>query len=94
MDKYLIEMKEVSDSIEEVNVPLPKNVVVWYTLKNLPNEYEVLKQMILGDKLSTCSELEMLLLSEEMAHSVWKSGEKKSEALFHLPWPKQQQASL
>lgn len=43
MDKYLIEMKEVLDLIEEVNVFFFKNVVVWYILKNLLNEYEVLK---------------------------------------------------
>lgn len=84
MDKYLIEMKEVLDLIEEVNVFFFKNVVVWYILKNLLNEYEVLKQMILGDKLFICFELEMLFLSEEMVYLVWKSGEKKSEVFFYL----------
>ena len=43
IDQYLIEMKEITDLPEDASVPLPKDVVVWYTLKNLPKEYDILK---------------------------------------------------
>ena len=81
MDEYLIEMKEIADLLEDVGVPLPEDVVVWYTLKNLPKKYDIVKQMILCDTLPIYNKLEMQLLSEEMSIMVQKSDEKESEAL-------------
>ena len=43
MDEYLTEMKETKDLLEEAGVSIPKDVVVWYTLKNLLREYNILK---------------------------------------------------
>lgn len=61
---------------------LPKSVVVWYTLNNLPKEYEILKDMSFGDKLPSYTELEMRLLSEETSRKVHKIEEKESEVLL------------
>jgi hypothetical protein len=80
MDEYLTIMKETVDSLGDVGVPLPDPVVVWYMLKNLPKDYYILKQMVLGDKLPTYTELEMRLLSEEMAKKGY-ADEKEGEAL-------------
>ena len=67
-------------------MPLPEDLVVWYTQKNLPKEYDILKQMILCDSLPTYNKLELRLISEEMSRKVQKLDEKDVEALaasFH-----------
>ena len=43
MDEYLADMKEAADSLEELDVPLPEKILVAYTLKNLPPEYDMVK---------------------------------------------------
>ena len=43
MDAYLVDMKEAVDQMEEVEVGLPKKVIVYHTLKNLPSEYDTFK---------------------------------------------------
>ena len=43
MDEYLTEMREIVDLLDEAGVTLPEDVIVQYTLKNLPKEYDVLK---------------------------------------------------
>ena len=73
MDEYLTEMKETADLLEDAGVSLPEDVVVWYTLKNLPKEYDILKQMILCDSLPTYNKLELRLLSEEMSRKVQRT---------------------
>jgi hypothetical protein len=66
MDEYLTDMKEAVDLLEEVELPLPERILVFYTLKNLPKEYDVIKQIILNEsKLPTYLELELRLLNEE-----------------------------
>ena len=60
---------------------LPEDVIVWYTLKNLPKEYDIVKQMILCDSLPKYNKLELCLLSEEMSRKVQQTNEKESEAL-------------
>ena len=47
IDEYLMDMKEVTDMLEEVGLRLPESIVCYYTVINLPKEYEVIKQMIL-----------------------------------------------
>jgi hypothetical protein len=54
--------------MEEVNVGLHEKIIVYYTLKNLPKEYDMIKQVILNKrKLPSSLELESHLLNEEMA---------------------------
>jgi hypothetical protein len=67
MDDYLNKMKKLSDALEDIGVPLPELVVVWYTLKNLSKEYDILKKMILLDKLFSFENLELHFLFEEIS---------------------------
>ena len=43
MDEYLTKMREIADLLDEAGVTLLEDVIVWYTLKNLPKEYDVFK---------------------------------------------------
>lgn len=45
MDTHLIEVRELADIIEEVDINIPEDIIVYYTLKNLPKEYEIFKRM-------------------------------------------------
>lgn len=45
MDTHLTEVKEIANLLEEVDVVIPKDIIVYYTLKNLPKEYEIFKRM-------------------------------------------------
>lgn len=36
MDEHLTKVKNISDMLEEVNCGLPKDIIVYYTLQNLP----------------------------------------------------------
>ena len=65
MDKYLTEMKETADLLEEAGVPLSKDVIVWYTLKNLLKEYNIVKQMILCNSLPMDNRLELRHLAKK-----------------------------
>jgi hypothetical protein len=68
MDEYLADMREAADQLEEVEVGLPEKVIVYHTLKNLPREFDTIKQVILSTKPQpTYLELESRLLNEEMA---------------------------
>lgn len=46
MDECLADMKEATDLMEEVAIPLPNSTIVYYTLKNLLCEYDVIKEII------------------------------------------------
>ena len=50
MDAYLADMKEAANQMEEVEVGLPEKVIIYYTLKNLPSGYDMLKQVILHER--------------------------------------------
>ena len=66
MDEYLADMKEAADSLEELDVPLPEKILVAYILKNLPPEYDMVKQIIMNErKLPSYLDLEARLLNEE-----------------------------
>nr|PNR44679.1 hypothetical protein PHYPA_014449 [Physcomitrium patens] len=83
MDEYLVSMKEAADEMEERDVGLPKPEVVYYTRKNLPRDYKIIKQMILNKKkLPTFLELEARLLNEENTRKVRADSENKGEALL------------
>jgi hypothetical protein len=44
MDVFFIDVKEVVDLLDsEVDVTLPKNIIVYYIVQNLPKEYEMFK---------------------------------------------------
>ena len=99
MDAYLADIKEAVDQMEEVEVGFPKKVIVYYTLKNLPSDYDMVKQVILHEgKLPTYIELEARLLNEEMNRC--NSTHEEPEALAtshygfsrrsHTRWPQNQ----
>ena len=68
MDAHLTEIKEIANLLEEVEVKLPEDIIVYYTLKNLPKEYEIFKRMqISGQSLPSYEQLEAKLISEETA---------------------------
>ena len=80
MDAYLVDIKEATDHMEEVEVGLLEKVIVYHTLKNLPSEYHTFKQVILHEiKPSTYLELEACLLNDEL--NKWNSGQDQSKAL-------------
>ena len=66
MDAHLTEVKEVANLLEEIEVNIPEDIIVYYTLKNLPKEYDIFKRMqIAAQKLPTYEQLEAKLISEE-----------------------------
>ena len=68
MDAHLTEVKEIANLLEEVEVVIPEDIIVYYTLKNLPKEYEIFKRMqIAGQSLPSYEQLEAKLISEETA---------------------------
>lgn len=83
MDTHLTEVKEVANLLEEVEVNIPEDVIVFYTLKNLPKEYEIFKRMqIAAQTLPTFEQLEAKLISEETALKMENEQKEDSEALF------------
>jgi len=83
MDSHLIEVKEVASQLEEVEVKLPEDIIVYYTLKNLPKEYEIFKRMqIAGQSLLTYEQLEAKLISEETSIKLENQQKDDGEAFF------------
>ena len=66
MDVHLTEVRDIANLLEEVDVNIPEDIIVYYTLKNLPKEYELFKRMqIAAQTLPTYEQLEAKLISEE-----------------------------
>lgn len=83
MDVHLTEIKDVADSLEEVEVNIPEDIIVYYTLKNLPKEYEIFKRMqIAAQSLPTFEQLEAKLISEETSIKMEKQQKEEGEAFF------------
>ena len=83
MDEHLTEVKEIANLLEEVDVIIPEDIIVYYTLKNLPKEYEIFKRMqIAGKKLPTYEQLEAKLLSEETSIMMETQQQEEGEALL------------
>ena len=83
MDTYLTEVRNVANLLEEVEVNMPEDVVVYYTLKNLPKEYEIFKRMqIAAQTLPKFNQLETKLISEETALKMEARQQEEGEALF------------
>ena len=83
MDVHLTEVKEVANLLEEVDVNIPEDIIVYYTLKHLPKEYEIFKRMhISAQTLPTYEQLEAKLISEETALKMEEQQKEDGEALF------------
>jgi hypothetical protein len=67
MDKYLINVKEATNLLEKLNIPLLKSKIVYYTLKYLPQKYDILKHVILSKTLPTFWKLNLQLLVKRLA---------------------------
>lgn len=60
-------MKEVIDLLEEVDVILPEDIIMYYTIQNLPKEYEMFKHTLLNtQQLPPYKELESILINKEL----------------------------
>ena len=83
MDAHLTEVKEITNLLEEVDVNIPEDIIVYYTLKNLPKEYEIFKRMqIAAQKLPTYEELEAKLISEETSMKMESQSQEDGEAFI------------
>ena len=83
MDAHLTEVKEVANLLEEVDVILPEDIIVYYTLKNLPKEYEIFKHMqISAQSLPTYEQLEAKLISEETSIKLESQHKEDAEVFF------------
>ena len=84
MDAYLADMTEVADQMEEVEVGLPKKVIVYHTLINLPSDYDMLKQVILHERRSpSYLGLEARLLNEEISRKNCSQNQTEALAISH-----------
>ena len=85
MDTHLTEVKEIANLLEEVEVVIPEDIIVYYTLKNLPKEYEIFRRMqITAHTFPTYEQLEAKLISEETAIRMENQQQEEGEALlFH-----------
>lgn len=83
MDEYLTDMKDAVDLLNKVGIFLLEEVVTYYTLKNLPREFDVTKHMILNErKLSSYKELEARLLDKETSRKMDLQPEQIGKALL------------
>ena len=84
MDAHLTEVREVANLLEEVEVNIPEDVIVFYMLKNLPREYEIIfkRMQIAAQTLLTYEQLEAKLISEETALKMESQLKEEGEAIF------------
>ena len=83
MDAHLAEVKEVANLLQEVEVNIPEDIIVYYTLKNLPKEYEIFKQMqIAAQKLPTYEQQEAKLILEETSIKMEHQNQEDGEAFL------------
>lgn len=88
MDAHLTKVKEIANLLEEVEVVIPEDIIVYYTLKNLPKEYEIFKRMqIAAQTLPTYEQLEAKLISEETSIKMETQRQEEGEAfLLQRDW--------
>lgn len=83
MDAHLTEVKEIANLLDEVDVNIPEDIIVYYTLKNLPKGYEIFKQMqIAAQSLPTYEQFEAKLISEETSIKLESQQKEDGEAFF------------
>ena len=76
--------------MEEVEVGLLEKVIVYHTLKNLPSDYDMIKQVILHERrLPTYLELEAPLLNEEMSTLSTSHDQPEALATSHRNFSRQ-----
>ncbi len=89
---FLIDVKEVVDLLDsEVDVTLPKNIIVYYIVQNLPKEYKMFKHMLLKTQhLPPYNKLESMLISGELPFEMNTPNDAEAtcsahnELFFHL----------
>ena len=83
MDAHLTVVKEVANLLEEVEVIIPEDIIVYYTLKNLPKEYKIFRRMqIVAQNLPTYEQLEAKQISEESSIKMETQQHEEGEAFF------------
>jgi hypothetical protein len=83
MDEHLTKVKEIANLLEDVDVIIPEDIIVYYTLKNLPKEYEIFKRMqIGGQSLPKYEQLEAKLISKETSIKLENQNRDDGEAFF------------
>jgi hypothetical protein len=80
MDSCLVDIRNITDTLEEIGYQLPEDTIVYCTIASLPKEYTVFKRMYGGNELPSFRILETKLLSKEQAIAM-ESEEKGGEAL-------------
>ena len=76
-------MKEATNSLEELDVPLLEKIFVAYMLKNLLPKYDMVKQIIMNErKLPSYLDLEARLLNVETTKKIQHNQERGIEALL------------
>lgn len=83
MVAYLTDVKEAADYIEEVDVGLSKKLILYWKLKNLPSNYDTIKQVISNEKsLPLYIEVKLRLLNQQMSKNNKKSKEELKVLAF------------
>lgn len=59
MNKYLIELKEIMDFLEDINNLLLEAIIINCKMNNLLKKYNIIKHMTLEDKLSSYTKLKI-----------------------------------
>lgn len=66
MDTHLTKVRGIANLLEKVDVNIPEDIIIYYTLKNLPKEYKIFKRMeIVAQTLPTYEQLEAKFILEE-----------------------------
>lgn len=83
MDAHLTEVREIANLLEEIDVNILKDIIIYYTLKNLPKEYKIFKRMqIAAQTLPTYEQLEVKLIFEETSIRMENQQQEDGEAFF------------
>lgn len=84
MDAHLTEFKEIATLLEEVDVNILEDIIVYYTLKNMHiKEYEIFKKMqIAAQTLPTLKQLEKKLIFEVTSIRMENQQHEDGEAFF------------
>ena len=83
MDTHLTKIQEIANFLDEVDVNTPEDIIVYYTLKNMPKEYEIFKRMqIAAQTLSFYEQLEAKLISKETSIRLETQQKEDGEPFF------------
>lgn len=66
MDSYFIHVREIADILAKVKLEILEDIIIYYILENIPEEYEVFRKIqIGGNSLLKFEEFEARLISKE-----------------------------